>query len=394
MTLATLVLISSAALVLLPSSTASGSSPRVVSPSGGLPVTSFVSAPPNGAAGPDDITSLAVDGLDAGRALIWTAYQNGINPNGTPGTRYGPTQSTVAGYDPISGSLIRMINVSGKVDGLTGDAAAGKLIATANEDASSVLNIIDPETGSVTTYAYSPSPEVTGNGGTDSIAVKNGAIYISHSNPSDTTQATAYLLHLNTHTLTAQLTPVFFDNSWATDAVKGATYQLALTDPDTNFIMPKSGERFAGDLATISQGDGKIIFASHLHGPPKLWVLNVTDNVPGNVPPIDGLAVATSNDGTLYVVDGAAGSITALNAIGWAKGTVFVGEPNDNGNPLIGVLNLYTGVITPLGNHFLSPKGMLFTPDHPGTGLDQSMDGPPDLSISHTFETLVARPGP
>jgi len=339
------------------------------------------------------LTHLAVDGLDSGKEMIWVAYQNGINPNGTPGTQYGPTQSTVAGYDHITGSLVRTINVSGKVDGLTADPATGKLIATVNEDANSAVNLVDPETGSVTTYTYSPSPEVSGNGGTDSIAVRGDHIYLAHSNPSDTTQATDYAVHFDSHTLTAELTPVFFDNNWATDALTGATVQLALTDPDTNFIMPWSGERFAGDLATISQGDGKIIFASHLHATPKLWVLNVTDNVTGNAPPLDGLAVATSNDGTLYVVDAKAGSIQALDTIGWAKGTVFVGEPSDNGNPLIGALNLYTGVITPLANHFLSPKGLLFVPEHHGSDPDHPSDGSRDGSVSHAMQTILARIG-
>jgi hypothetical protein len=72
-----------------------------------LPGTVFVAAPPPGATGPDDITRLATPGVDGGRALIWTAYQNGINPDGTPGTPGGPTRSTVAGYDPSPGGWSR-----------------------------------------------------------------------------------------------------------------------------------------------------------------------------------------------------------------------------------------------------------------------------------------------
>jgi hypothetical protein len=82
-----------------------------------LPGTVFVAAPPPGATGPDDITRIATPGVDRGRALIWTAYQKGINPDGTPATPGGPTQSTVAGYDPISGRLLGTIAVTGKVDG-------------------------------------------------------------------------------------------------------------------------------------------------------------------------------------------------------------------------------------------------------------------------------------
>ncbi|MCI4353009.1 MAG: hypothetical protein L3K14_06440 [Thermoplasmata archaeon] len=380
-TLVGLLAVASLGLLFLPSAAAGGPVAHGTSNSVTLPGTTLVAAPPSGAKGADDITRLAVDGLDSGRGLVWTAYQNGVNPDGTPGSPGGPTQSTVAGYDSITGSLVRTINVTGKIDGLTADHDLVRLIATVNEDVHSALEIIDPETGSVTSYRYSPNPAVSGNGGTDSIAVQGDRIYLVHSNPNDTTQATGYLVHLHPATLTAQLTPVFFDNSWATNAVTGAPVRLGLTDPDTNFLMPWSGERFAGSLATIGQADGQIVLASHLHGTPHLKVLTLTDNKSGNVPPIDGFTVATSDEGTLYVVDAKAGMIQALDTSGWAKGTVFVGEPSDNGNPLIGVLNLQTGAITSLGNHFVSPKGLLFVPaghpddqDHPSGDAHEGVE--------------------
>jgi hypothetical protein len=127
--------------------------------------------------------------------------------------------------------------------------------------------------------------------------------------------------------------------------------------------MPQAAPRFAGTLATISQADGEIVFASRKSDARELTVLPVTDNVPGNIPPLDGLAVATAERGTLYVVDATVGMITALKTNGWPAGTVFVGEPSDNGNPILGTLDLWNGKITPLSNAFLSPKGLLFVPD-------------------------------
>jgi hypothetical protein len=298
--------------------------------------------------------------------LIWTAYQNGINANGTPGSPFGPTQSTIAGYDPTTGALVRTINVSGKIDGLGADWGLKSLLATVNEDANSAFVAVDPESGAVTTFTYSPKPEVSGNGGTDAISVFDNSIFVIHSNPNETTQPTQYKVQIQPSTLIAQLTPVFFDNSRATDALTGARVQLNLTDPDTNFVMPRVSERFGGELGTISQGDGKVIFASHPEGSPKLEVLNVTDNATGNVPPIDSLAVATSNAGTLYVVDAKAGTIQAFDTSGLASGTVFVTEAKDNGNPQLGNLDLDTGVITPFANHFQNPKGLLFVPEHHG----------------------------
>ena len=329
-----------------------------------LPGKVLVPAPPTGTKGPDDITLLPLNSDDdeGGSPLIWVAYQNGINPDGTPGTTGGPTQSIIAGYDPSTGALVKTIAVTGKIDGLTANRALGKLIATVNEDSHSAFNLVDPATGTVTKYTYSPSPEVSGNGGTDSIAVRGNTIVVSHSNPNDVTQATDYKVTLVESTHTAKLTPIFNDNSPAKDAITGATVTLGLTDPDTNFLMPKAGERFGGFLATIGQADGQLVFASRLSGTPRIWVLTLTDNKAGNVPPTDGLAVATSGHGTLYVVDNKAGKIYALDTTGCSRGTVFIGEPSDTGNPLVGTLNLHTGVIHPLANSFVSPKGLLFVP--------------------------------
>lgn len=360
---ATLALIAGAtlALVLL-----SGASAAVANGAGHdpatLPSSMFVAAPPGNATGPDDITYLPAD--DESVATIWTAYQNGINPNGTAGSPGGPTQSVVAEYAAATGKLLRTVSVTGKVDGLTADPANGRVIATVNEDNNSAFNLIDASTGAVTHFTYDINPSVSGNGGTDSIAVWNGEIYVSHSNPENTAQSAEYRVWLDHTTHVAHLVPLFWDNSVAQDVLTGQPIALALTDPDTNFVMPNAGERFAGSLALISQGDGKIIFSQA--GAPELSVLNLTDNVSGNVPPADGLAVATSSHGTLYVVDGKTDTITALSTDGWPKGTIFIGEPNDNNNPLVGTLNPNTGVITPLGNHFADPKGILFVPDHSG----------------------------
>jgi hypothetical protein len=328
-----------------------------------LPGTVFVTAPPPGATGPDDITRLATPGVDGGRALIWTAYQNGINPDGTPGTPGGPTRSTVAGYDPFNGRLVETIAVTGKVDGLTAYPSRDRLIATVNEDDNSALNLIDAVTRTVVIYHYSPDPAVSSVGGTDSIAIWNGRIVVAHSNPSDSTQPTEYAVTLDRSTHTAMLRPLFRDDSRAFDVLTHSPVTLGLTDPDTNAVMPRVTPRFGGQLATISQGDGEIVFtAADGRTHKRLSVLRLTDNVAGNIPPIDGIAVATEGRGALYVVDATAGTITKLDTSGWPVGTVFVGEPSDNGNPLVGALDLHTGVITPLNNAFVSPKGLLFVP--------------------------------
>jgi hypothetical protein len=356
----------------LPAAAGAATSPAASSGPSTLPGTTLVPAPPTGATGPDDLTSLAVPGVDGGLPVLWTDFQNGVNPDGTPGTG-GATNSTVAGFDASTGTLVKSFSVPGHVDGLTADPFLHQLIATTNEDANSSLFLIDPVAGTVVNYAYSPNPEVppvSGNGGTDSIALVGSQIFVTHSNPSDTTQPADYSVALNSTTHIATLTPGFFDNSSATDAVSGAPTTLALTDPDTNYYVPPMVPRFGGQLATISQADGQIIFSANNSGTvPTLSVLHLTDNKSGNVPPIDGLAVATSGKGTLYVVDATGNKIQALDTTGWPAGTVFVSEASNTtptapsvNNPLVGTLDLTTGKITPLGNTFVNPKGLLYVP--------------------------------
>ena len=326
--------------------------------------TTLVSAPPSGLSGPDDLTWLSVPGIEGGQPLLWTEYQNGIQPNGEPSSK-GATTSNLVAYDPYTGTVIRNIAVKGHVDGLSADPALGKLLVTSNEDANSTFNVVDPLTSTVTTFQYSPDPIKSGNGGTDSVAVLNGHIYVAHSNPNDVTVPAMYEVNLDYTSLTAYILPVFYCNSTATNSFTGALTHLGLTDPDTNLVLPNATPRFGGQIAQVSQGDGQIIFVS-ISAPyaPYLTVMNVTDNKHGIVPPIDGMAVATSNSGTLFVVDSKAGTIQALNTTGFAAGTMFIDEPSDNGNPLVGTLNLTTGVITPFNNQFQSPKGMLFVPNN------------------------------
>jgi hypothetical protein len=331
-----------------------------------LPVKTLVSAPPQGAKGPDDLTVLSTPGLDYGRTMLWTAYQNGIDANGTPGMPGGPTQSVIAGYDAQTGALERYILVTGKVDGLTADPELGRLIATVNEDNNSAINLVNPSIGNFTTFQYVPNPAYDSTGGSDSIAVVNDRVYIAHSNPFNDTVPAVFEVTFDLSTFKAYLSALFFNNATATSATNGTTVQLGLTDPDTNYVMPQAGERFAGQLAQISQGDGQIVFAA-LQPPfvPSLTVMNLTDNKPGNVPPIDGLVVATTSSGTLYVVDAGANKILALDTTGCKAGTTFVGEPSDNSNPLVGTLNLSTGKITPLSGSYtyVSPKGMAYIPN-------------------------------
>lgn len=319
---------------------------------GSLPPTpGFTTAPPGGATGPDDLTRLAVEGVDGGRPVLWTAFQNGAPADGS-----APANSTVTGYDEATGNLVETVSVPGKVDGLTADAENGRLIATVNEDANSSLFTIDPARNHpLRHYSYSAN---LNDGGTDSVAVRGEHIYVVHSNPGDSSQPAQYEVTLTG--TTANLAPLYADNSAATDAVTGAPTTLNLGDPDTNYVMPAASPRFAGELALISQGDGnegQIVFGSR---PGSLSVLHVQ-----GTPPLDGIAVATADHGTLFMVDKGAQPVRAFDTAGFPAGTVFATEDN-HGTPTLGTLDLTNGQFASLGVPVSNPKGLVFVPSRSG----------------------------
>ncbi len=122
---------------------------------------------------PDDITVLG---------HIFTAFQNGVGPQGQPSAD-GNTDSTVVEFT-ASGHLVRQWDLRGKCDGITADTAKHLLIATVNEDAHSSVYTITPGAArghQVKHYRYEiPLPH---NGGTDAISIWDGRILLSASAP-------------------------------------------------------------------------------------------------------------------------------------------------------------------------------------------------------------------
>lgn len=51
---------------------------------------------------------------------------------------------------------------------------------------------------------------------------------------------------------------------------------------------------------------------------------------------------------------------------------MFAAEVSDTKTPLVGTLDLATGVITPLGTTFTNPHGLLFVPMRDDRGNDDS----------------------
>jgi len=300
---------------------------------------------------------------------IRAVTSNGVGSQGEASTT-GNLDSTLAEFTP-AGSVVKQWDVTGKIDGMGADSATGQVLATVNEDSKSSLYTVSG--GTITHYTYTPS-SLPHLGGTDAIAVFNGQILISASAPGTSGKAPAsapavFVVTLNAGAKTAAVAPFFADNATA-NGVNGSNagkkVTLALTDPDSNGVVPSSSPEFAGDFMLNSQGDEDLIFSGA--SGQNLQVVKISNSV-------DDIAWATSASGTLYTTDSGADTIDAVTG-SFAPGTAYTAVTPCNADSApstcpgpgfpansLGTINLKTGAVgkvTIIGP--VTPKGMIFVP--------------------------------
>ena len=315
--------------------------------------------------GPDDIAELGGN--------LFVGFQNGVGSVGEA-SRTGNTASTLVELDQ-TGAVLNQWDLVGKIDGLGADPAHHQLVATVDEDGNSSLYTVRPAAAAgaqVEHYHYAPSSLPHG-GGTDAVSFYNGQILISASAPTDSTQAAVYSVTLQPSSGTATYKSVFADNATATDAVTGQPTTLALTDPDSNEVVPGSSPRFPGDFMLNSQGDQQQIYVHDAGGPAQtLSVLNLSQAV-------DDSAWATDPAGVLYATDSAHNTVDRITGP-FHPGQVFaaVTPCNANSAPAVcpaptypanylGSIDLATGAVTSLTTTGdpIDPKGLIFVTGDP-----------------------------
>lgn len=323
---------------------------------------------------PDDITQLGRD--------IFVGFQNGVGPQGQASTN-GNLDSTVVELT-TSGHVLAQWDVAGKTDGVTADPDTHAVIATVNEDANSSLYAITPGWGGGGVQHYQYNAPLPHNGGTDAISVVNGRLYISASAPGTTgtlpapqpTFPAVYSVTLDAAHSVATATPVFFDEDPATVAnvgtpQSGQTVNLALTDPDSNEVVPWDAPRFAGDFMLTSQGDLQQIFVSPWNH--KLSVLGLTQSVDDTVWPDGGRGALYATDSTNDAIDVVTGDfpsgpVVAATPCGSNSAPATCPAPPTFPANFLGSLNPWTGQITSLtvGGVPLVPQGGLLYVDERG----------------------------
>ena len=348
-----------------PASAATGSARSAPQPGGVWHLRTIFSGSTVGATGPDDVV------VSGGKLFV--AFQNGVGAQGEP-SKTGQRDSTLVELT-TAGDLLKWWQVHGKIDGMGADPATGRIVVTVDEDANSSMSVLDPASGTLTSYRYAADP-LPHNGGTDAVTFWNGDLVVSASAPGtiggkqaaapNGSYPAAYRVVLDSATHVAQLSPLFFDEDSAAVANSGAgkaPMALALTDPDSNAVVPAVSPRFAGALAVDSQADKQLV----LLGGGKLSVLKLSES-------IDDFTWATAPAGSLVVTDGAANVVDIVQGP-FKPGTTFVAAtPCDAANApstcpapgfaatYLGMLDLNSGDVTRLDLRGLlvEPAGLSF----------------------------------
>jgi len=325
---------------------------------------------------PDDIARL--------RDKLFVGFQNGVGPQGQASPD-GNLDSTVVELG-LNGHVIAQWDVTGKTDGLTADPALGGVIATVNEDASSALYTIrtddTPPAAAATSYTY--SEVLPHGGGTDAIAVDEGQIFVSASAPGTNgapapqpTYPAVYTVTLDPTTQVATVHPLFNDEDPATVANVnssqwGKPMPLALTDPDSNAIVPQDASRFAGDFMLTSQGDQEQIYVDNAGGShQRVAVLSLSQAVDDTSWPNDHSGALYSTDSTNDAVDVVTGPfhpgqpiVVATPCGSNSAPSVCPAPPNFPANYLA-TLNPWTGQVTAVtiqGAPYVPQGGLIFAP--------------------------------
>jgi hypothetical protein len=179
-----------------------------------------------------------------------------------------------------------------------------------------------------------------------------------------------YAVTLDAGAKTAKVAPFFADNATATGVSApnaGKMVTLALTDPDSNVVVPSSSPQFAGDFMLNAQGDQELVFSGS--SGQNLQVLKISK-------PVDDTAWATSAHGSLYTTDSGANTVDAITG-SFKPGTAYtaVAPCNANSAPTVcpappsypinslGTVNLKTGAVGQVTvNGVVAPKGLIFVP--------------------------------
>jgi len=303
--------------------------------------------PPEGATQPDDL-AVTADGAD-----LWIGYGNGVDTTG----KGGP--SNVVEYDLGSGAVLQNLSIPGHVDGLKINPATNDVWATENEDGNPTLAIINHSTGAFTIYTFSPAL-ITG--GFDDLVFSgpnSTDVFIVASSQVDTTKPVIVQISgkLMTDTVVTSTLPGAPTTVWNV-VTNAAETTDKIGDPDSMTLDPD------GELVLDNRSDHSLYIVRGPGAPNS--VLRVPLTLSGKVVEVNDTIFTTSatngvtsTAGVIYITDTTANVIYSLTKPYFPVNEVYTAA-NVVGD--VGLVDLNTGIVTPVATGFQGVHGLAFSP--------------------------------
>ena len=314
----------------------------------------FPGTPPAGATQPDDL-AVSADGK-----YLWVGYGNGVDTFG----KGGP--SNAVEYDIASGAVLKNIRIPGHLDGLKINPTTGDVWATENEDGNPTLAVIDHSTGAFKIYKFSPAL-ITG--GLDDLVFAAAAgrdtdsppdVFLVTSSQADTTTPVIVRISGRLRTTNTNLKatlPGAPPNVWNVVTNSVETTDM-VGDPDSMTLDP------AGELVLDNRSDDSlyIVRDPDAHNP----VLRVPLTLGGNPVEVNDTIFTfsatnsvSSTSGTIFITDTSANAIFMLTKPYFPVNEVYTAANVAN---VVGLVDLNSGVVTPVVTGFKGVHGLAFSP--------------------------------
>jgi hypothetical protein len=220
-----------------------------------------------------------------------------------------------------------------------------------NEDANPNLVVINLASGRQVRLTFPPPPH---GGGYDDLVVLNDQVFITASNPKlDANGVNEFpaLLRITLQNGQIHLDTVLKGNAQATDIPTGNTVTLNLTDPDSLSVDQR------GNIVLDNQADAELVFVSYpFTDDQTVGALNITTAAGPTT--LDDTAFAPNQASFMLVSDVSGNTVYRIDStVGFEPGTAY--SASDTAG-IVGVLNLDTGVVTPIATGFGSARGVIF----------------------------------
>jgi hypothetical protein len=320
----------------------------------------FPGTPPAGATKPDDLA------ISANGKHLWVGYGNGADTTGKSGS------GNVVEYDIASGRVLKNISIPGHIDGLKINPTTGDVWATENEDGNPTLAVIDHTSGAFTIYRFSPTL-ITG--GLDDLVFATAPWEASRRDPSQNSQPDVFLVASSQVDTTTPVIvrisgPLQTTDTHVKAVLPGAPQTVwnvvtnseettdMIGDPDSMTLDP------AGELVLDNRSDDSLYIVRDPKAPHP--VLRVPLTLDGSSVEVNDTIFTrsetsgvSSTAGTIFISDTSANAIYMLTKPYFPANEVYTAANVAN---VVGLVDLNTGVVTPIATGFKGVHGLAFSP--------------------------------